>query len=267
MPFSRPLPRPSPRATRRPTQAGFSPAVLFARGEKGAWYDFSNWASVFTDTARTVPVTASGQQAAGVTDLSGNGLHLSQATTAARPTFTVGANGRAALSFDGIDDLIFSSANMDLATSEVTFVAAIRKTSDAATGVVLEHGVNTSTDLGTFAIRAPNGAANNVAFQIIGATTLTAATASGLVAPLNCIVVATGNTGTLRTIRVNNGVPVPNGTNGGGGNFAARPLHVGARAGGSLRFVGTITEIIIRAGILSDADLATIYRYLAAKQG
>jgi hypothetical protein len=40
---------------------GFSPALLFAAGEQGAWYDPSDITTLFQDTAGTTPVTAAGQ--------------------------------------------------------------------------------------------------------------------------------------------------------------------------------------------------------------
>ena len=39
----------------------FSPAILFAGGEAGAWYDPSDLTTLFQDTAGTTPVTSSGQ--------------------------------------------------------------------------------------------------------------------------------------------------------------------------------------------------------------
>lgn len=36
----------------------FSPADLFSAGEQGAWYDPSDFSTLFTDSAGTTPVTA-----------------------------------------------------------------------------------------------------------------------------------------------------------------------------------------------------------------
>lgn len=65
--------------------AGFTPASL---PNLSAWYDFSQIASLWQDAARTTPVTADGQSIRGVTDLSGNGFHGSEA--GAVPVFKTG---------------------------------------------------------------------------------------------------------------------------------------------------------------------------------
>ena len=50
--------------------AAFSPAILFASGEVGAWYDPSDLTTMFTDTAGTTPVTTPGQTVALMLDKS-----------------------------------------------------------------------------------------------------------------------------------------------------------------------------------------------------
>lgn len=42
-------------------------------------------------------------------DQSGNGFHMAQATASRQPIVAVGANGKAALGFDGIDDFLFNT--------------------------------------------------------------------------------------------------------------------------------------------------------------
>ncbi|MEN8659820.1 MAG: hypothetical protein ABF313_17440, partial [Marivita sp.] len=83
----------------------FRPTKLFASGEEGAWYDTSDISVLFQDTAGTTPVTASGQTIARVNDKSGNGLNATQATTAARPSYIVDADG-AFIQHDPVDDAL-----------------------------------------------------------------------------------------------------------------------------------------------------------------
>jgi hypothetical protein len=87
----------------------WTPATLFASGEQGAWYDPSDFSTLFQDTAGTVPVTAVGQSVARINDKSGRGNHATQATTAARPLLEQDAGGRYYLKGDGVDDFMSTS--------------------------------------------------------------------------------------------------------------------------------------------------------------
>lgn len=247
-----------------------SPADLFGSGQKGGWWDFNNPATLFSDTARTTLITASGQQVAGVTDLSGSGLHLSQSTSTRRPTFGVGSDGRGALTFDGIDDCLTTIAALDLAASQVTVLAAFRKTSDAAPGTIVEAGTNVAATAGTFWLTSPHTAAGaNVRFGSRGASAEGAAQLTGIGAPSTLVAVAIGDTvSPLASLRSNGGSPATATTAQGGGNYTAQTLHIGARNnGGSRWFTGTITELIIRAGALSEGDISSLTDYLLAKAG
>lgn len=78
---------------------------LFENGEEGVWYDTSDISTLFQDSAGTTPITASGQTIGFVRDKSGNGLNATQATTAARPSYIVDADG-AFIQHDPVDDAL-----------------------------------------------------------------------------------------------------------------------------------------------------------------
>jgi hypothetical protein len=63
----------------------FSPSSLFAAGEQGAWYDPSDYSTLFQDSAGTTPVTAVEQFVGLMLDKSGRGNHAFQTTSAKRP--------------------------------------------------------------------------------------------------------------------------------------------------------------------------------------
>jgi hypothetical protein len=63
---------------------GFSPSLLFAASEQGAWYDPNDLSSMFQDSAGTTPA-AIDQPVGKINDKSGRGNHLTQATAASKP--------------------------------------------------------------------------------------------------------------------------------------------------------------------------------------
>lgn len=78
-------------------------APIFAAGGKGIWIDPTFVAGSTQDSAGTTPITASGQLAGKWLDRSGNGNHLLQSTSAARPEWDVIA-GISSLFHDRVDD-------------------------------------------------------------------------------------------------------------------------------------------------------------------
>jgi hypothetical protein len=70
-----------------PPPTPFSPLDLSPM----AFWNMSDTASVFQDTAGTLAVSSSGDPVGLVQDLSGQGLHLTQSVAAARPTWHIGA--------------------------------------------------------------------------------------------------------------------------------------------------------------------------------
>jgi hypothetical protein len=87
---------------------GWTPAALFAQGEQGMWYE-PKPEYLFQDAAGTVPVTADGDPVGYMQDLSGNGNHATQSTSAARPVFP-------GVEFDGVDDHLLTDLRVDGAT-------------------------------------------------------------------------------------------------------------------------------------------------------
>lgn len=70
----------------------FSPSMLFSAGQQGAWYDPSDFSTLFQDSAGTTPVTAVEQPLGKSNDKSGRGNHATQATAASRPVLSARVN-------------------------------------------------------------------------------------------------------------------------------------------------------------------------------
>jgi hypothetical protein len=106
----------------------FSPALLFAAGEQGVWYDPSDFSTMFQDSAGTTPVTAVEQPVGRILDKSGRGNTATQATSASRPVLSARVN-----------ELL---ATATLATQNVTTRAATYTLAFSGTGTVTASGTN-----------------------------------------------------------------------------------------------------------------------------
>lgn len=112
----------------------FSPLSLFAASEQGAWFDPSDFSSMFQDSAGTTPVTAVEQPVGRINDKSGNGNHATQATAAARPILRQDGGGNYYLETDGIDDFLpsttlpYSAARTVLGAVFSTDTGAVNRT-------------------------------------------------------------------------------------------------------------------------------------------
>jgi hypothetical protein len=78
--------------------------TLFAGGESGGWWDPSDLPTMWQTTTQTTRAEVDGPVGR-IEDKSGNGNHLLQASTGARPTLRE-ADGRYWLEFDGVDDFL-----------------------------------------------------------------------------------------------------------------------------------------------------------------
>lgn len=106
---------------------GFSPESLFANGEAGAWYDPSDLSTLWQDAAGTIPVTADGDPVGRVGDKSGNGHHLTQSTTAAKPAYRTDGMLHW-LAFDGVDDFLSVVNAIKTTVSDWSFFIGARIT-------------------------------------------------------------------------------------------------------------------------------------------
>jgi hypothetical protein len=221
-----------------------------------AWYDFSDLTTLFQDTARTVPITADGQAIKGVTDKSGVGNHLSEATNG--PSYKVAIqNSLSVARFDGTNDQLSATITAD--TSRTTFIVA-KKT--AAPSGVNKGLVGMGTASHIFYTNSVGHATSYLFFQneAAGSTVLTGSTATAwttVVARLNGLssldMYANGGTG----VNVN-----PNDADVGGTAWA-----IGSRGAGSDPGDYDIAEVLIYNTPLVAADINSVGAFLASKWG
>lgn len=252
------------------------------------WYDLGDLTTIFTTTARTggTEVAAVNDLIKGVTDKSGAGHHLSEATNP--PKYTAassvtggtpsGIGGRARC--DGTNDRLVSIGNMGISGQTVTIFGVFG---------------NNSSGVGASQMIASYGAAYPGTYVNLGHANpaLLAATSEGNVSsgtvksPANSIMrnsaSLTATVLQIGTVRVdmsktsseceiwldgqnygNTRTADPNNT----GSFADGPLWVGVYTDGtSAVWSGDIAEIVVYSTALTDAQIRQVETYLGRKWG
>lgn len=243
---------------------GFSPYDLFRSGEQGAWYDPSDFSSMYQDAAGTTPVTATGQPVGKILDKSGRGNHASQATAASRPTLQQDSNGKYYLNFDGTDDGMATPSIDFTGTDKVTVVAGVRKNSAANYGCLAELSANASSNVGTFALWSPYELEKYRFDSRYSSTGL--ALSGAYAAPVSNVITALGNiSGDSSVLRVNGAQAASSASDQGTGNFGNYPLYIGRRAGTSAPFNGRLYGLIVRGAESTAAQIAQTEQYMNSK--
>lgn len=91
-------------------------AIIAAYQQASVWYDPSDLATMWQDTAGTIPAVV-GMPVARIDDKGNLGLHATQSVAASRPLLARDDGGRLALWFDGIDDHLIIPTGMPAPTT------------------------------------------------------------------------------------------------------------------------------------------------------
>jgi hypothetical protein len=210
-----------------------------------------------------------------VRELPGN--HASQPTSTARPRLKQDGTGRYYLQFDGVDDFM-STGNINFTgTDKMTVWAGVRKLSDAAYGVIAELGASADALTGSFNIgsgtavgdnlRRTWGAVLNGSARILGGAAIYAAPDSRtLTAQYDIGATTAAEECTMRLNGVLQALTFGE-ANAGTGNFGTHPLFIGSRAGTSLRFNGSLYQLIIRGAATNAAQLSNTDTWVNTRTG
>lgn len=177
------------------------------------------------------------------------GNHANQATAAARPIYQVDGNGKAYLSFDGIDDFLVSKV-ITPGSDKVQAFAGLRKLFDASAGAAFEfsnNGAQSRVSLGV-----PYLASSTARyFAVFGGSSLVAASTSLPMydAPQTAVITLLGDIPADRAALYVNSTLVSSVTGDQGlGGYVANNLYIGRRGGSTLPFNGRIYGLILRFG-------------------
>jgi hypothetical protein len=178
------------------------------------------------------------------------------------------------LRFDGIDDGMYTPANLNLsATDKVGVFAGVRKLSDATIGTITELSSNASTTNGTFQLRGPatNGAQNY--YATVSGTSVAEYLPATFAAPISNVVssimdIAGASISTELIPRVNGIVEQdsPSGS-AGTGNFGTYPLYIGSRNNSTFWLNGHLYSLAVVGSAVSAGNIAAMENWVAGKTG
>lgn len=243
-------------------------AALFPTGVNGAWYDPSDFSTLFQDAAGTTPVTAVGQPVGRILDKSGRGNHAfnPSGNSANFPVLQQDGTGRYYLAFNGVNQWLQTNS-IDFSYGDNVFVSAgVRKLSDASNALICELSTDSNANNGAFYLAASVGSAS---YQASSRGTVSAATSVfSIPAPVTNVVSSVGDIAAPSTTLRVNGVQVAQSTDTQGtGNYGNYPLYIGARAGTSLYFNGRLHQLVIAGKQASASEIASTEAWLNQKTG
>lgn len=238
-------------------------AALFAGGEQGAWYDPSDMATLFQDTAGTVPVTAAGQPVSLMRDKSGRGNHLQAMATPA----TLRADG-ARFYLDGLSDGFTTPSINMTGNGQLTVCAGIRKTTDAAIAIVAEFSGNLNTSNGAWYVAAPIDPGQAGISFVAKGTNAQYLDSLGFTSPVSAVVTAQADMLTPMTnMRVNGAQTATTAGDLGTGTFGNWQMYVGRRGSGGNTFTGRLYGLVVRGAASSAGQVAALETYMNARTG
>lgn len=230
--------------------ANWSPLAL---GTLVAWYDASDLTTLYQASDGSTPATSDGDVVGRISDKSGNGWHLLQATTGNKPLLkrdANGINGLATVMGDGVDDIMKTAA---IALNQPVHMLVVIRSAYLNGRVIFDGLVNESMQV-YYTTPSPRlhmyaGSANACGNSELGGT------AVGILS-----VVANG---ALSSIAVNGGTPVT----GSPGTRAPGGLTLFNKSSGTSPSAIAFGEGLLLSAALDSTNYAAALTYLATKWG
>jgi SPP1 family predicted phage head-tail adaptor len=233
--------------------SGFDPATLFASGEQGAWYDPSDFSTMFQDTDGTTPVTAVGQAVARINDKSGRGNHATQSNATARPILRQDSSGFYYLEFDRVDDRL-ATASFNMASTAVTAAAAIIRSASGSANLFsfTTSNENENNSFVLWSCRAITANDMGIAGRVT--TTRTAISAGQAVGTQQIIRASWDTSAPSMSLVLNKSQIASSDQSMGSGSFGNKPLTIGSTATGGNFYLGRLYGALIVSRLLSEQE-------------
>ncbi len=170
------------------------------------------------------------------------------------------------LRLDGIDDGMYTPANLDLSnTAQVAVFAGVRKLSDAQMAIA-ELSANVNSNNGVFGLF--NGFPSGTDIQYGGGGTAKQFINSAASAPTSRVISGISEISGASTILRLNGVQVSSSSASlGTGNFGSYPLYIGARNNSSLWLNGQLYSLAVVGSAVSAGNIAAMESWVAGRTG
>lgn len=245
-------------------------ASLFGAGEKGLFYDLSDFSTLFQDIAGTIPVTAVGQFVGKILDKSGNGNHWAASTSGKRPILT--SDGvYYMLVGDGTDDFGSSIADVDFGTSaKISVFMACSKITGQNNKIICSLGAVGS--VGSFRIYANGGSIENYDVGSLPATSASfrLSRASSSKDVLSVQIDNSVSNATLAaqlSIRLNGAAVTVIGAGSNAGPFVPGKVTMLGSTAGASNHPGGVYSLIMREGLTSSPKVTQVEAFLSLKSG
>jgi len=245
----------------------FDPQQLFSNGEQGAWYDPSDFSTLFQDAAGTVPVTAAGQSVRLMRDKSGRGNNATAPSDAARPVLQVDASGLWHLTFNGTSQSMSTGSINFTASNKMSVFAGVRKLSDAVNAVIAELSTTVFGNNGSFWLVSPDPSLGGTVQFRAGGTSKDNLVRTGFAAPVSMVLTGLSDISAPRLDLRINGAQTTSTATQGTGNYGNYPLYIGARNNSSLFFNGRLYGLIARGAQSSTAEISNTESWMNVKTG
>lgn len=229
-------------------------------------YDHKDITSFFSDSAMTTQAVVGGPIGA-VRDKSGNNWHRRQTDNAKRPTLRQ-SGSLYYIDYNGTTNFLVTDAIDLTGTDALTLCWGVTKSSDAATGIVVEVGVSINSTAG-IALYAPTSVAPMLGLGSRGTAIVLANYNNALVAaPITRVLTGVAKISTDKCILRANGTQIATtASDQGTGNYANSAVYFGGRGGTSNFFSGDDYGGALYAIEATGANLTAIEAFTADRTG
>lgn len=233
------------------------------------WYDASDAATVYEDTALTDPAEAD-DAVAGIKDKSTNALHLLQATAGNRPAWKAAIqNGLSVLRADGNDYLSKATVSVQRRDPGSTIVCVFKPTAVNAQNIALQIRNNSTSTRTTVSTGAVSGQLRLAAKRLDGDTLQTLDGLAVSAGEWILHVVRIDYANEIAHVYKNGGSPItlsPIGQAGHSSDTASTAISLLSNLG-TTGLTGDLGEVVGYESALSIAGLNQLGAYIAAKWG